>query len=204
MSEPAESDGAARRGRGRRPAGEDTRATLLEAAREVFGEVGYANATVRAIAARAGVDAAMVNHWFGGKQALFSATIQMPPEALATFERELGQDPAVVPDRMVRAFLTVWDEHNAAFRALMRGATSQEEAAARLRDMLSALIFRRIAAICADDRPQLRAALCATQMVGLGLMRYVIRLEPIHTASVDALTALISPTMRRYITGPLD
>src|SRR3569833_1480695 len=118
------------RRRGRRPAGQDTRTALIEAARAVFAENGYDGATVRAIATRAGVDAAMVNHWFGGKEGLFAQAVLMRPfdplDLLGTLrdgpDDELGE-------RIVRTFITRWDSAGGGvFVALIRSITGHEHA----------------------------------------------------------------------------
>ncbi|MGB8960890.1 MAG: helix-turn-helix domain-containing protein, partial [Pseudonocardiaceae bacterium] len=95
--------------RGRRPAGENTRAALLDAARVEFTERGFDGATVRAIAQRAGVDAAMVNHWFGGKDGLFVAALEIPVDPTEILSRILHGDPEQTAERILRTFLSVWD-----------------------------------------------------------------------------------------------
>src|SRR6202000_3185956 len=100
------------RRRGRRAGGEDTRAALLAAAREVFGEQGYQGATVRAIAARAGVDAAMVNHWFGGKQGLFSAILELPFDPSILIDRVTAGSVDTIAERGQRTFLPLGDTHD--------------------------------------------------------------------------------------------
>src|SRR5918912_3100625 len=97
------------RPRGRRRAGEDTRAALLDAARVEFTERGFDGATVRAIAQRAAVDPAMVNHWFGGKDGLFVAVMEIPVNPDEIIPRILHGDPEQVAERILRIFLSVWD-----------------------------------------------------------------------------------------------
>ena len=98
------------RRRGRRPGGTDTRAELLDAARVEFAQRGYEGATVRVIADRAGVDPAMVNHWFGGKEALFSEALQLPVNPAEVMTAILPGDPERLAERIVGQFLTVWDQ----------------------------------------------------------------------------------------------
>ena len=188
--------------RGRRPAGDDTKAALLAAAREVFTEQGFDGATVRAIAARAEVDAAMVNHWFGGKQGLFAAAVQLPvtPEFVrdAVFAagpvEELGA-------RVVRQFITVWDASGGgAFTTLVRSAATQESAAAMLREFITS-VFGTLLKELGVDQPELRLGLFGSQIAGLGLARYVMRLEPIASADIDTLVSTIGPTLQHYLTG---
>lgn len=190
------------RRRGRRAGGEDTRAALVEAAREVFAEQGFQGATVRTIAARAGVDAAMVNHWFGGKQGLFAATVQLPFDPSEIVGQVTGGDPNDLGARLIRTFVTLWDKHEGGFAALMLSVASQEAAARMMVEFFSGLVFERVAAV-GVDRVELRASLCATQVVGLGVLRYVLRMEPIASADVDTLVDLIGPTLQRYLTSDL-
>src|ERR1700741_2887225 len=125
------------RRRGRRPGGADTRAALVEAARTVFIEQGYDGATVRSIAALAGVDAAMVNHWFGGKEGLFAeAVLKLPFNPKDIADQLLDGDVDDLGERIVRTFLTTWDNTGGGvFTALMRSITSHDQAAHVLRDL---------------------------------------------------------------------
>lgn len=189
--------------RGRRSGGEDTRAALLEAARAVFAEQGYQGATVRGIAARAGVDAAMVNHWFGGKQGLFAAIVELPFDPGELLEQITGGDVETLAERVVRTFVTLWDTHEGRFATLMLSVASQDTAARMLAEFFAGNLFGRIAEVAGSDRPEMRAALCGTQVVGLGFVRYVLRLEPVASAGVEELVALVSPTLQRYLTGEL-
>ncbi|MGH3450043.1 MAG: TetR family transcriptional regulator [Haloechinothrix sp.] len=197
-------EGTAKR-RGRRPGGQDTRAALLQAARAVFTESGYDGATVRGIAARACVDAAMVNHWFGGKEGLFAeAVLQLPFNPKEILEYLLDGDVHTLGERMVRRFLTVWDSADGGvFVALVRSVTSHEQATHVLRDFFVKYIFSGVIASTGSDRADLRATLCATQMIGLGVVRYVAQFEPLASADVDTLVAAIAPNLQRYLTGPI-
>jgi AcrR family transcriptional regulator len=196
-------DGRVRR-RGRRPAGEDTRATLLDAARVEFTERGFDGATVRAIAQRAGVDPAMVNHWFGGKDGLFVAVMEIPVNPGEIVHRILDGDPEQAAERLLRTFLSVWDANDGgALAALIRSVASHEGAARMMREFVSRVVFGRITAELSPDRTELRAALCGTQVAGLGMIRYVIRLEPLASADHDTVVAAIAPNLQRYLTGVL-
>lgn len=177
---------------------------LLDSARVEFTESGYDGATVRAIAERAGVDAAMVNHWFGSKDALFVAAMQIPVNPDELVPRLLTGAREQLAERVVRTFLTVWDaDGGGAMVALMRSVSSHEGAARMLREFITRLVFGRIVGAVAPDRPELRAALCATQVAGLGMVRYVLRLEPLASADHDTVVAAIAPNLQRYLTGDL-
>lgn len=187
--------------RGRRSASEDTRAALLEAARRVFGEQGFHRTTVRAIAARAGLNASMVNYWFGGKQGLFAAAVAVPFDVVRVVDGLLADDPATLDQRLLRTFLTVWDQHREQFAAMVHSVSSQQAAADMLREFLTTTVFRRVVQHIAADRAELRAALCASQIIGLAMMRYVLRLEPLASADVEGVVRAIAPTVRHYLTG---
>ncbi|GAB3571777.1 TetR family transcriptional regulator [Amycolatopsis endophytica] len=191
--------------RGRRPGGQDTRAALLDAARQIFSESGYEGATVRAIAARAGVDAAMVNHWFGGKEALFGqAVLQLPFDPAELLGQLMDGPVGDLGERIVRRFLTVWDATDGgAFPALVRSIASHELAALSLRDFLIRHVLENVVKRVSPDRPELRASLCASQMVGVGMGRYVAKFEPFSTTDVETLAAAIGPTLQRYLTGDI-
>ncbi|WP_308259311.1 TetR family transcriptional regulator [Pseudonocardia sp. H11422] len=194
---------AARR-RGRRPAGEDTRSALLAAARVEFAERGFEGATVRRIADRAGVDAAMVNHWFGGKERLFTASLDLPMDPEAIFAEVLPGDPEQLGARIIAMFLQVWDATGGGpLAALIRSVAGHEEAARMMREFVSRVILGRFIGEVAPDRPELRAALCATQIIGLGMIRYVLRLEPLASADHETVVATIAPNLQRYLTGEI-
>jgi AcrR family transcriptional regulator len=192
--------------RGRRPAGADTKTALVEAARAVFTEQGYEGATVRAIAGRAGVDPAMVNHWFGGKEGLFAkAVLQLPLDPAQIVADITVGDVNTVGDRVVRRFLTVWDSTGGGqFTALLRSVASHEMAVAGLRDLFVKNLFGPITRYAGGDGdPTLRATLVASQLIGLGVVRYVARFDPLATADIDTVAAAVGPTIQRYLTGPI-
>lgn len=192
--------------RGRRAAGEDTRAALVAAAREVFVEKGYDGATVRAIAAKAGVDAAMVNHWFGGKEGLFAqAVLQLPFDPAEILKRLVDGPVEQAGERIIRTFVTVWDATGGGtFAALIRSVTSQQEVANALKSFFVNAIFKNLLTEIGAEQRELRATLCATQMVGLGIVRYVVHFEPLASADMETLVKAIAPNMQRYLTGDLD
>ncbi|WP_158888820.1 TetR/AcrR family transcriptional regulator [Amycolatopsis anabasis] len=191
--------------RGRRPAGQDTKTALLEAAREVFGEAGYDGATVRAIANRAGVDAAMVNHWFGSKEGLFAqAVLELPFNPAELIETLLDGEPDTLGERIVRTFLTRWDATaGGVFPALVRSVASHDQVAHALRDMFLKQIFSRLAGQLGADRPELRATLCASQLIGMGMIRYVAKFEPLASTDIETVVTAVAPNLQRYLTGDL-
>ncbi|MQA07015.1 MAG: TetR family transcriptional regulator [Pseudonocardiaceae bacterium] len=206
--DPASSDTDATAGkrRGRRPGGEDTRTALLAAAREVFTEQGYESATVRTIATRAGVDAAMVNHWFGGKEKLFvESVLRLPFDPLELMESVLDGPSEELGQRIVRTFLTRWDTSGGGmFAALARSITTRPDAARVLREFLFKHVFYRITHHhLGADQPELRATLCASQLIGMGMIRYVVEFEPLASTDIETLVAAVAPNVQRYLTGSL-
>ena len=196
----------ARRRRGRRPGGADTRGALLAAARAEFAERGFDGATVRVIADRAGVDPAMVNHWFGSKEALFTAALDLPVDPGTLVAEVVPGDPDQLGERIVSRFLTLWDHAGGGrpLAALVRSIASHEAAAALMRQFITRVLVRRVVASVAPDRLDLRAGLVGSQLVGLGMVRYVLRLEPLASADHATVIAAVAPTLQRYLTGPLD
>jgi AcrR family transcriptional regulator len=177
---------------------------LLDAATVEFTERGFEGATVRAIAQRAGVDPAMVNHWFGGKDGLFMAALEIPVNPDEIIPPLLDGPAEQLAERILRTFLSVWDANGGgALAAMMRSVAGHDEAAGMLREFISRVIIGRVVSTVAPDAPELRAALCGSQIAGLGLVRYVIRLEPLASADHDTVVDAIAPNLQRYLTGPL-
>ncbi|GHJ52586.1 TetR/AcrR family transcriptional regulator [Micromonospora chersina] len=192
---------------GRRPGNPDTREAILTAARAAFADRGFDAASIRAIATAAGVDPALVHHYFGTKEELFRATVAIPVDPAELVPRVLAGGRDEVGERLVRTFLAVWDSPvGTAAVALLRSAVSNQWTARLLREFLVTQVLRRVVEQLDLDPAEtpLRGALVATQIAGLAMMRYVIRLEPVASASPETLAATIGPTVQRYLTGPLD
>ncbi|MCW3839345.1 TetR family transcriptional regulator [Micromonospora yasonensis] len=191
---------------GRRPGNPDTREAILTAARTAFAERGFDAASIRAIATAAGVDPALVHHYFGTKEELFRATVSIPIDPAELLPGVLAGGPDEVGARLVRTFLAVWDSPvGGAAVALLRSAMSSEWTARLLREFLVTQVLRRVLDRLDIDPAELplRGALVATQIAGLAMMRYVIRLEPVASADPETLAATIGPTVQRYLTGDL-
>ncbi|TDC78564.1 TetR/AcrR family transcriptional regulator [Micromonospora sp. KC606] len=192
---------------GRRPGNPDTREAILAAARTAFAERGFDAASIRVIAAAAGVDPALVHHYFGTKEQLFRATVDIPVDPAQLLPAVLAGDVDGVGERLVRMFLTVWDSPaGAAAVALLRSAVANEWTARLLREFLVTQVLRRVLDQLAVDPAELplRGSLVASQMIGLAMMRYVVRLEPVASAAPEALVTAVGPTVQRYLTGELD
>lgn len=229
-SEPATDAGRPRgrqragRARGGRRAGDSgTREAILDAARRQFADRGYDGATIRGIAADAAVDPALVHHFYGTKERLFAAAMRLPlvpSEVLTAAFAEVAAGQAGGGDRegsgpgesLVRMALTVWErtEVRGVFLGLLRSALTSEQAADLFRGFITDAILGPVAAVArrgnpavTEDEAAYRAGAVATQMLGLALSRYVIKLEPIASAGHAELAATIGPTLDRYLTGPI-
>jgi len=177
---------------------------VLDAARSLFAEVGFERATIRAIAARAGVDPALVNHFFGTKDALLRATLVLPIDPGAVFD-VLDENPGDEGRALVARVVQLWGQPQVReqFTALLRAAVSHEEAKVALRELLTRELIRRLADRVGTDDAPLRAGLVASQLAGLGLTRFIVGIEPITAASDAQLVAAVGPTIQRYLTGDI-
>lgn len=191
------------RGRqGRRPGPTETRTAILEAARGLFAEKGYDGTSVRAIARLAEVDPALVHHFYGSKEGLFVAAMEFPFDPAQLLPQILTGSPEELGERLVRVFLAIWADPTVRpqLLALVRSAVAGDRGAAMLREFMSAAILARIAD--AVGVPRLRVTLAAGQMIGVVILRYLLRAEPIASASEDELVELLAPTLQRYLTNP--
>jgi AcrR family transcriptional regulator len=192
----------ARRRPGRPADGGDRRTAIVAAARAEFAAKGYAAASVRGIAREAGVDPALVHHYFGTKEQVFVAAMELPFDPAERLPEVLAGDPAQLGERLVRLFVSIWDEPD--FRApmlgLLRSAMTGEQGATMLREFVGGALLGRVAAALGDVDP-LRVQAAAAQMVGVVLLRHVVRLEPIASASQEDLVALVAPVVQRHLLG---
>ncbi|MBL1068627.1 TetR family transcriptional regulator [Streptomyces sp. 7-21] len=208
----ADADGAPRRGRGRPRRAPDgaggpaTRERILASAREAFSASGYDKASVRAIARGAGVDPALVHHYFGTKEGVFSAAVAQAAgpaaEALASV-RHYGPDE--FSERFTRVFVGVWEDPalRAPLLALIRSALTNETATRIVRDFVATHLVPQVAgkATGSGGDERLRAELAASQLVGAMLLRYLLRVEPLASASAEQLITRLAPAVRHHLTG---
>jgi AcrR family transcriptional regulator len=190
------------KGRGRRPGGADTRAVILEAARKSFAAKGYDKASMRGIAREAGVDPALVHHYFeGGKAALFVETLDVPVNPAELIDRVMAGGVDRLGWRIVETFLTVWEppERRDVLVALVRSSMTSDEAARMLREFLGREVFGKVAASTGAPDPQLRGALAASQVLGLIVGRYVIRLPALVDATREELVERLGPVLQQHL-----
>ena len=190
--------------RGRRPgSSEATREAILAAARAEFAERGYDGASLRGIARVAGVDPALVHHYFDGKADVFSQALALPVNIPARITALLAGPRERLGENVVRTFLSVWDVPEAQVRlqAMVRGAVAHPQAGRQLREFLLHEDMEPAARATGVPDPELRATAVVAQLIGVGLLRYVVPHPPLREASHDAIAALIGPTIQRYLVG---
>ena len=190
---------------GRRPGASTTRDAILKAAQRLFLERGYQGATMRAIAKEAGVDASLVVHFFDNKIGLFAEAVPWPFEPEEEMPRLLAGGRRQVGRNLADFFLQTWDEEGrrSPILTLVAAAVVEPEAAELLRDFVRERLFSPLLERLESDRPQLRGNLVASQLVGLGLVRYVQRVEPIASTPSAEVLELIAPNLQRYLTGKI-
>ncbi|HEY2550300.1 MAG TPA: TetR family transcriptional regulator [Streptosporangiaceae bacterium] len=187
---------------GRRPGTPDTREAILAVARRGFATRGFEATSLRAIAAEAGVDPALIIHYFGSKAGLFVTATGLPADLAGLFSSVAALPPDDVPPALVRSYLQLVDSDQSrnAIIALVRSAVSNEQAAAMLREFLTAEllpVIQRVAGSRADAR--LRANLTGAQLIGIAMLRHVLRVEPLASATPDDIVPLVVPAIEQYL-----
>lgn len=190
--------------RGRRPGGGDTRAEILSGARELFATKGFSGTTIRGIATAAGVDAALVHHYFGTKDDLFLAALHLPvdPREVLAPVVEGGVEGAGA--RFLEIYFGVWDDPAlqpvlvSVARALLDPSSPR-----LMSDGFLPVVIAPLGVALGVDRPEVRMPLIASQVLGLLMMRYLLGIEPLRSMSRDELVAVYAPTIQRYLTGDL-
>jgi AcrR family transcriptional regulator len=184
---------------GRRAGPTESRGDILAAARRLFAERGYDGTTVRAIAAEAEVDAALVHHFFGTKEQVFVTALELPLQPAELLPRLLAGPREETGERFVRLFLTLWDDPatRAPLLAMVRSATTTLRAAAMIRQFITAALLGPLAG--ALRVPRLRVAAAASQLVGLVMLRYVLEIEPLASAAEEEIVGLIAPVIQRHL-----
>ena len=188
---------------GRRPGTQATRDEILEAARATFGEVGYERATIRAIARAAGVDPALVIHYFGSKEDLFIAALELPINPADAIRAVLVEGVEGAGERMVRFFLSVWDapDNQPALMSMLRAALTNDRAFAAFREFAGRAIIGAVAEALPGPEAALRASMIGAHMMGIAVLRYVGRIEPLASATLEDVVSLVGPRIQSYLTG---
>jgi AcrR family transcriptional regulator len=190
--------------RGRRPGAPDTRAEILASARALFAARGFSSASVRSIAAAAGVDPSLVHHYFGTKNDLFVAALELPVDPRVALQPVMEGGLEGAGERLLRVLLSVWDDETArlSLLGLVRGVF-EPSGRQLLRDGLIGVVLGPIGPALGVDEPQRRVSLVASQVIGLVTLRYVLEVEPLASMDGEVLVATYAPTLQRYLADPL-
>jgi AcrR family transcriptional regulator len=188
---------------GRRPGPSSTRAEITAAAARRFAASGYDATSLRQVAADASVDPALVRRFFGDKEQLFTAVASalIDPERAVT--AAAGGPPEAAGERLLRYFLSLLGDVSrpGPLLGVIRSAVTSEHAAGLLRRLLAEQVLREIAVSFPSGRPEFGAALAASQLVGLAVARYAVRLPPLTAADTEELVSAIAPVLQYYLTG---
>ena len=188
---------------GRRPGPSSTRAEITTAAARRFAAAGYDATSLRQVAADASVDPALVRRFFGDKEQLFTAVASAlidPERAVAAVA---GGPPEAAGERLLRYFLSLLGDVSrpGPLLGVIRSAVTSEHAAGLLRRLLAEQVLREIAVSFPSGRPEFGAALAASQLVGLAVARYAVRLPPLTAADTEELVSAVAPVLQYYLTG---
>lgn len=192
--------------RGRRQGASTSRNLIVASARGLFAEHGYAATSLREIARVAGVDPALVHHYFASKEELFNACVELPLDPAQVLAVVGATPPQERGEQIVRTLLELWDSPaQPALLTLLRNATGSHGHNALIREVFLTRILAKTTTGLPGDAQEvaLRGSLMASQVFGVMFARYILRLEPLASASHDEVTALVAPTVQRYLTGPL-
>lgn len=196
---------AAAEPRGRRPGSSDTSARILEAARVAFGERGYAATTIRGIAAAAGVDPALVLHYFSTKADLYAAAIELPVAPSVMISQVFAGDAAGLGRRVTEFFFSVWEspQSRRPLLGMLGGAIAGNEVGtAGLRGFLErGVVARAVAAMGGGRNTQVRVELAMAHLLGVAVIRYVVKVEPVASLEVGRVIDLVAPRVQSYFDG---
>ena len=188
---------------GRRPGGPDTRGEILRAARESFAAKGFGATSIRAVAREAGVDAALVHHYFDSKDSLFVESMSLPIDPRQIAARIMDGPREELGRRIITIFVGVWesDDGQQRLKAMLRSVVSSDEVARLMREGITKMIIEPVSQLLGVPDAKLRVTLVATQLIGMATLRYLVELEPV--ASVDTATLIdrMTPAIQHYLDG---
>lgn len=191
---------------GRRPGNPDTRQQILDEARNTFAAVGFTKASIRRIAAAAGVDPALVHHYFGSKDELFLATVQIEVNPRQVVEHLVAGGVEDLGEKMMAAILQVWESPaGASLIAAVRTAVGDPGPRRALTQFVTTEIVSRVlrALRCPDAEAEVRGGLLASQILGVVIGRYVLGLTALTAVPPEVLVANVGPTLQQYLTGDI-
>jgi AcrR family transcriptional regulator len=196
---------------GRRPGNVDTRDDIIQAAKRVFAANGYDKASLRAVAREAGVDAALVHHYFDGKSDLFVAAMALPfdPREVKEASGDNSDSLTYKGSRIIEGFLIMWDraeKTGSSFASVAQAMAASPAVADAIREFVSERVWRHGIVIEGDDEATYhrRRALVSSQLMGLAFTRYLLRVPPISTATPAEIGRWAGPTLERYVLGSVD
>ncbi|MBC2932637.1 TetR/AcrR family transcriptional regulator [Nocardioides sp. zg-1228] len=177
---------------------------MLSAARASFAEKGFRGTTIRAVAAAAGVDPALVHHYFGSKDDLFVAALEIPVDPREVLAPVVAAGPDGAGERLLRAFLGVWDdpEVQPGLLAMVRSLVA-DDTGGLVRDAFIPVVVGPVLAGLVPDRPEVRVPLVASQVVGLIVARYLLAVPAMAQMPADDVVARVGPVLQHYLTGDL-
>ncbi len=202
VPDPATSPRPRRRPSGRRSGDSGTREAILDASRELFADHGYEGASLRAIAARAGVDPALIRHFFGNKRSLFARVsadrVVLPARFAAAFAGPVDS----LGERVVTAYLDLWEDEDtgAVLRALLKTAVAADDSAEMLGEILGAQLRAAPGVQTFTVHQRQNVILAATHLLGVAIARYVARIPPLASMPRADLVSRVAPTIQRYLT----
>ncbi len=187
---------------GRRPGTDDTRGAILIAARGEFAAKGFHAATIRGIAAKAAVDPALVHHYFGNKEDLFAASIDLPIRPAEAIDMVLGAGLESAGENVARLFFSIWEhpETRDPLLAMLRGAFTGGQGADVLREFFGTAMLGRIAPRLDGPDAETRVALVASHLIGIAVLRYVIGFPALRKVPIEDLITLVAPRVQSYLT----
>lgn len=187
---------------GRWRTGAESKQRILDAARALFREHGYGGTTVRAVAARAEVDSAMVFYFFGSKQGLFAAAVEMPSQLPPAIESIFTGGLDGMGERIVRTLVENIDASGRTPLAMLtRSARTNDQSETLIREYIDREITSRVATLLGTPDAAMRAGMVNVQLLGLTVARYIVRIEPIASSSVDELVSWFGPLVQHCLTG---
>jgi AcrR family transcriptional regulator len=194
-----------RRSTGRRPGPTQTREAILAAAQDAFAEDGYAGATIRGVARAAGVDQALVLHYFESKDGLFAAALRVNPPLRGLAEVVGHGDVRNLGERLVRRYLELWEnpETSCQLLAIFRAASVSPSASAMVAEFIGEQVMSPLARGIGSENAEVRATMAGSHLFGTAAARYVLRVEPLASLDGDTLVAIMGPVIQHYLTGEL-
>lgn len=178
----------------------------MDAARRQFAECGYEGATLRSIAHEAHVDPALIHHFFESKQGVFTAAMADLLKPAELIPGIVAAGPNGLGERLMRMFVNLWERRAARdpLLAVIRSAVSHTEAAELLREFVTTEVLGRLGEVVDLPQRELRTTLVGSQIVGLIMIRYVVKVEPLASVDAETLVTAVGPTIQHYLTDELE